>query len=533
MIGNYLVPQTLIEVDICDLKLHETYEKYYGSDVELSNVFLKSLDKLGFIETPLINKDNMVLSGWRRIKGWEQIGNKKVFVFKLEPDDIHKEVVESLEEEIIVMANDFKEKSELARAKEVQFLFDLYKERVGRPSNDKDASINVDNPFMRIIIKPEDGDKSLKGKKTSQIVHEITGINEKWILFLKKLDLADSDNLDLLKSVENKTATKKSAIELYEKKKAQEGSIEGTSIGVRKTIDTNEDFNYDNYFKLHCRSSVDLSIIPNKSVDCIICSPPYGNIRTYSNLNEDLGNFDPNSPSLSFAKYRLIFDELFLKCKDTGNFYLNVGDFHYNGKLFDYPEKIKNVAIEAGFSLVNTIIYRKTNPKPCGGTRTNPPSYEFIFHLVKTQEYKFNAFRIKTKNGKLRIESVPLHHRTATKNFNSDTVYSEDKVLPNYWDDQTLIEGSVGTLNLFKKYEVDTNLSHCAPFPPLIPMICIQQGSDPGDTILDPFNGSGMTGKFAIEFGRKYIGIDINQNYIDASEQVLRKVTDDVTAGLF
>jgi hypothetical protein len=60
--------------------------------------------------------------------------------------------------------------------------------------------------------------------------------------------------------------------------------------------------------------------------------------------------------------------------------------------------------------------------------------------------------------------------------------------------------------------------AHFATFPEEIPKLCILAGSRVGDTILDPFFGSGTTGKVAIELGRKCIGIELNPEYVKLAE---------------
>jgi DNA modification methylase len=59
--------------------------------------------------------------------------------------------------------------------------------------------------------------------------------------------------------------------------------------------------------------------------------------------------------------------------------------------------------------------------------------------------------------------------------------------------------------------------SHFAVYPPELIRPCIRAGSQPGDTVLDPFSGSGTTGAVATFEGRKYIGIDLNRDYLDLS----------------
>jgi len=65
--------------------------------------------------------------------------------------------------------------------------------------------------------------------------------------------------------------------------------------------------------------------------------------------------------------------------------------------------------------------------------------------------------------------------------------------------------------------------AHFATFPEELVRPCVLAGSKPGDTVLDPFSGSGTTGAVAIQEGRDYIGIEINPVYSKMSEQRLRE----------
>ena len=60
--------------------------------------------------------------------------------------------------------------------------------------------------------------------------------------------------------------------------------------------------------------------------------------------------------------------------------------------------------------------------------------------------------------------------------------------------------------------------AHFATFPEEIPRTCILAGSKKGDTILDPFSGAGTTGVVAEKLGRKYIGIELNPEYVKMSD---------------
>ena len=59
--------------------------------------------------------------------------------------------------------------------------------------------------------------------------------------------------------------------------------------------------------------------------------------------------------------------------------------------------------------------------------------------------------------------------------------------------------------------------AHFATMPPALAERCIQAGCKPGGTVLDPFSGSGTTGLAAARHGRRYVGIDLNRDYLDMS----------------
>jgi site-specific DNA-methyltransferase (cytosine-N4-specific) len=61
--------------------------------------------------------------------------------------------------------------------------------------------------------------------------------------------------------------------------------------------------------------------------------------------------------------------------------------------------------------------------------------------------------------------------------------------------------------------------AHFATFPEEIPKLCILAGSKPGDTVLDPFAGSGTVGQVALELGRRAVLIELNPAYIELAEE--------------
>jgi DNA modification methylase len=71
---------------------------------------------------------------------------------------------------------------------------------------------------------------------------------------------------------------------------------------------------------------------------------------------------------------------------------------------------------------------------------------------------------------------------------------------------------------------VKKQISHYATFPIELPKKCILAGCPVGGVVLDPFFGSGTTGLAALRLGRKYIGIEIGENYVQMAEKRLTQI---------
>jgi len=133
-----------------------------------------------------------------------------------------------------------------------------------------------------------------------------------------------------------------------------------------------------------------------------------------------------------------------------------------------------------GWYLRQDIIWNKPNAMPEPVKDRCTKSHEYIFLLSKSRQYYFDYKALQERVSYLTVE---FRNKRDVWNINLKP-YSE---------------------------------AHFAVFPPKLPEYCIKAGSKVGDTVLDPFWGSGTTGVMAVKLGRKVIGIELNQDYIDIS----------------
>jgi site-specific DNA-methyltransferase (cytosine-N4-specific) len=194
------------------------------------------------------------------------------------------------------------------------------------------------------------------------------------------------------------------------------------------------------------------------------------------------------------------------------------------------------MALQAdGWFLRQTIIWHKPNPMPESVTDRCTKAHEYIFLLTKSARYFYDGEAVK-EPAKHRDDDRPFGKRDSGEHGQSGRVYRQRKLAG--WDTRQGAHGAFHREGRAPDVEYTTTHSmtrnkrsvwniatfpfpkaHFATFPPEIPEICIKAGSKPGDTVLDPFSGSGTTGNVAERLGRKYIGIELNPAYTDMAEK--------------
>jgi len=195
------------------------------------------------------------------------------------------------------------------------------------------------------------------------------------------------------------------------------------------------------------------------------------------------------------------------------------------------PEMVKRALMEDGWICRQTIIWSKPNPMPESVTDRCTKAHEYIFLLTKSAKYFYDNEAIKQPVAESTIGRGPADFGGAKgRQYKADIAETD----PNYrngteqWGrtfDYT--ESSINGCNKRSVWTVATqpySEAHFATFPPKLIEPCILAGSREGDTVLDPFNGSGTTGLVSLRHRRNYIGIELNPEYIKIAEKRLSEV---------
>lgn len=246
-------------------------------------------------------------------------------------------------------------------------------------------------------------------------------------------------------------------------------------------------------FKGDCLSV--LSRTPSESVDLTVTSPPYDNLRSYNG----------NIAQWSFAKFKAIAQEIFRVTKDGGVVVWVVGDATVKGSETGTSFRQALWFMECGFRLHDTMIYRKKGTGACGSNYCYWQSFEYMFVFSKGRPKVVNRLTI---NKPVRNDGRGRRNKAGELKMERKRAKSDKKqIRPNVW------EYSVGNANR------DDRTSHPAVFPEQLAADHIASWSAPGDLVLDPFLGSGTTGKMAILAGRNFLGIEIDSDYFSISKR--------------
>lgn len=245
-------------------------------------------------------------------------------------------------------------------------------------------------------------------------------------------------------------------------------------------------------------SAVGLKRIPNESIDLVVTSPPYDNLRMYNGYSFDFEN---------------IAKELYRVVKMGGVVVWIVSDGTENGSETGTSFRQALFFKEIGFNIHDTMIWKKES---CAFPETIRyyPNFEYMFvfskgkpktvHLIEDRKNLWSGTKV---HGTFREADGQLHERSTPW---KERVCKDYGVRFNVWEIPT---------------EKNNKTGHPAVFPRRIAYDHIISWSDKGDTVLDPFSGSGTTAIEALNANRNFIGFEISKDYYDKSLARIKEET--------
>ena len=280
------------------------------------------------------------------------------------------------------------------------------------------------------------------------------------------------------------------------------------------------------------------------TVNCCVTSPPYFGLRDYG-VEGQLGL--EASPAEYVENLRARLSEVRRVLADDGTLWLNLGDSysgaggsgptgsastlcgngHVGGgpkvkaavtvrrhaapgmpakNLLGIPWRVAFALQDDGWILRNDIIWAKPNAMPESVTDRLSTKHEHLFLFSKRARYWFDVDPIREDLAPAGLErrKYAFQAEANRANLHDAGMRPANPLGKN--------PGDVWTIPTQPFSE-----AHFAVMPRALAERAIQAGCKPGGTVLDPFSGSGTTGLAAARHGRKYVGIDLNSEYLDLS----------------
>ena len=283
-----------------------------------------------------------------------------------------------------------------------------------------------------------------------------------------------------------------------------------------------------------------LKRMQDKSIDCVITSPPYWQLRDYG--YDGQWGLEPTFYEYLEHLWQLM-DEIYRVLKDEGTCWINLGDTYARGSRAKYahsnqslrskhehliepntkpnyegldkcllliPHRFAIGCIDRGWILRNDIIWAKRNGMPESVNDRFTKKHEYIFFMVKSEKYYFNLDAIRDKHKEVSLvrdnygrkakyaEGFAAVSRTYEAGEMCNPLGKNPGSVSDFWDIQTKPSSS----------------SHFASYNSDLIKKPLLAGCPEGGTIYDPFMGTGTTAVAALRANRNFIGSEMSEEYI-------------------
>jgi len=436
------------------IKLNE-FTEFYGTDDQNIDSLRLDIEKNGILEPLIVDNKYVVLSGNRRLYVAKELRLSEIPV-----------IVADKENNLIsfISHNNHRIKTPSQKIKEINIINDHY--GLNQGSRTDLDSTKREGKELRDNI-------SRNRTEYSRLMEVNKLLNESY-------EEDSTEHKQFLRDLDSEKHTLSGGIKTLKTRKADRNNKE---ILKNSPIIPNT-----NDFTIHNLDSRNLEMIDDKSIQCIVTSPPYYQYSDYQIGENHLGRERISEEFINnLAEH---FAECYRVLKEEGSLWVNISDTIRDGNLLNIPHLFVNKMKKKGWIINDEVIFNRSNPRPHDYNRSIK-SHEYIFHFVKTRSFYYIPWGEIDEESKENI------------NFSGSILQTG---LPNY-----------RRIHSFCEQEGIT-VDHTSAFPLEVPRYCILSSSRPGDIILDIFSGLGSTGIASLMHKRQFVGFELNPLYERASK---------------
>lgn len=251
-----------------------------------------------------------------------------------------------------------------------------------------------------------------------------------------------------------------------------------------------------------------LKQLPDNSIDLVITSPPYADLKTYIDFKGVLAD-DYVDWFIPYCR------EIERVIKPTGSFILNINDKVENGFRHPYVfDLISRLHRETGLKMFERLFWNKMKSLP--NRSRFGDRIEYLFWFAKSKDFYFNIDEMRTEYSEKSIKRMkkPLKKRYARTDNDDNLDYKDWAPNP-----KGALPTTIVNISSESKRIAD---NHVAVYPVDLVKYFIGGATKEGDVVLDPFMGTGTTGVASSIMGRNYIGFEMQSDYIKLAESRIR-----------
>ena len=237
--------------------------------------------------------------------------------------------------------------------------------------------------------------------------------------------------------------------------------------------------------------------IEDESIDCIVTTPPYWRRRSQGteSITADTAQDFINELLQTMAQaWRVL--------KPQGSLWLNMGDDTTGGFVQGIPWRVVIAMIDTQhWHLVNEVVWNKITTSPQGSQDHLRKVHEFMFHLVKNDDFYYNDEELRRTYALIMRNQVEKNRKKSAKV--KDTYLQPEEL-------HGMVPGDVWTIGVQR-----SGIAHYCVAPDMLYRLPMVATCPRGGIVLDPYCGTGTSCRIAYELNRRSIGIDINGKYIN------------------
>ena len=244
--------------------------------------------------------------------------------------------------------------------------------------------------------------------------------------------------------------------------------------------------------------------IADESIDLVVTSPPYDNLRHYG-----------GDASLTEDKFQDVARELYRVLKNGGVIVWVVNDATINGSKTGTSFRQALFFQSIGFKINDVMIWQKKNPMPVVNQPRYQDVFEYMFIFSKGKPKTFHPVMVPCKCAGQNYDSTCKNMGGESGRTKKRFEINKEKVDSNIWQ-IAIAQNKTG---------------HPAVFPEELARKHVLSWSNEGEVVLDPFMGSGTVGVVCKKLDRNFIGIEINRDYLEAARKRIEAM--DCSTSLF